>query len=76
MFAPTKYKLIHLTRHPKRFNLKAAILFEATEVSSKAHVRVLEVEIDSKLQWGPHVQRIQSKIEHQTNALTWIATST
>ena len=75
-FAPTKYELIHLTRHPKRFNLKAAIPFEAIEVSPKAHVRVLGVEIDSKLQWGPHVRRIQSKMEHQTNALTRIATST
>ena len=49
MFAPTKYELIYLTRYPKRFNLKAAILFEAIEVSPKAHVRVLGVEIDSKL---------------------------
>src|SRR5450755_1240857 len=73
---PTKYELIHLTRHPKRFNLEATISFEATEVSPKAHVRVLGVEIDSKLWWGPHVRRIQSKMEHQTNALTRIATST
>ena len=75
-FSPTKYELIHLTRYPKRFNLEATISFEATEVSPKAYVRVLGVEIDSKLRWGPHVRKIQSKMEHQTNALTRIATST
>ena len=75
-FAPTKYELIHLTRHPKKFNLGAAISLGATEVSPKAHVRILGVEIDSKLRWGPHVQKVRAKIEQQTSALTRIATST
>ena len=37
---------------------------------------MLGVEIDSKLRWSPHVRRVQSKLEQQTNALTRIATST
>ena len=49
MFAFTKYELIYFTRYPKRFNLKTAILFKVIEVSPKAYVRVLGVEIDSKL---------------------------
>ena len=49
MFALTKYKLIYFTRYPKRFNLKAAILFKAIKVSLKAYVWVLGVEINSKL---------------------------
>ena len=49
MFALTKYKLIHLTRHPKKFNLKATISFRETVVSPKAHVQVLKVKIDLKL---------------------------
>ena len=75
-FAPKKYELIHLTRHPKRFNMGASLSFEGTTIPPKAHVRVLGVEIDSKLKWGPHVRRIQSKMSQQTNALTRVATST
>ena len=48
-FAPTKYELIHLTRYPRKFNLGATISFREIEVLLKAHVRVLRVEIDSKL---------------------------
>ena len=75
-FAPAKYELIHLTRYPRKFNLKATISFGEVEVLPKAHVRVLGIEIDSKLRWSPHVRRVQSKLEQQTNALTRIATST
>lgn len=36
----------------------------------------LNVLIDSKLKWDPHVRKTQSKLERQTNAITRIATST
>ena len=75
-FSLSKYELIHLTRHAKKFNLAATITLEGTTVSPAPHVRVLGVEIDSKLKWGPHVRKVQSKLEWQTSAITRIAAST
>ena len=57
-FSPSKYELIHLTRHPKRFNLAATIALDGTTVKPSTHVRILGIEIDSKLRWGPHVRKV------------------
>ena len=49
MFAQKKYKLIHLTRHPKRFNIAASLWLEQCNVDPKTQIRVLGIELDTKL---------------------------
>ena len=76
LFAPTKYELIHLSRNPKRFNMAASINIASTEVEPKTDIRVLGLQIDTKLKWGPHVRKAQKKMVKQSMALTKISTST
>ena len=76
VFAPTKYELIHLSRNPKRFNMTASINIASTEIEPKTDIRVLGLQIDTKLKWGPHVRKTQEKMVKQSMALTKISTST
>ena len=48
-FAPQKYELVHLTRSPKRFNMKATVDLDATSTRPKISIRVLGLHIDGKL---------------------------
>ncbi len=61
-FAPQKYELVHLTRRPKRVNLKATIRFDQTTVEPKAAIRILGLHIDTKLRWGPHLAQVKSRM--------------
>ena len=70
VFAPTKYELIHLSRNPKRFNMTASINIASTEIEPKTDIRVLGLQIDTKLKWGPHVRKTQEKMVKQSMALT------
>ena len=76
VFAPTKYELIHLSRNPKRFNMTASINIASTEIEPKTDIRVLGLQIDTKLKWGPHVRKTQEKMVKQSMALAKISTST
>ena len=76
LFAPTKYKLSHLSRNPKRFNMAASINIASTEIEPKTDIRVLGLQIDTKLKWGPHVRKTQKKMVKKSMALTKISTST
>ena len=75
-FAQKKYELIHLTRHPKRFNMNASLRLDQCRINPKTQIRVLGIELDTKLWWGPHVQKVQAKITRQAMALHRITTST
>src|SRR6266536_3108620 len=75
-FAQKKYELIHLTRHPKRFNMAASLRLEQCNVDPKTQIRVLGIELDTKLRWGPHVRKVQQKIIKQSMALHRITAST
>lgn len=48
-FAPQKYELVHLTRSPKRFNMKAAVDLGITSTKPKTSIRILGLHIDGKL---------------------------
>ena len=54
-FAPKKYELVHLTRKPKKFSMAETVRFEAAEISPSASIRVLGLQVDSKLRWGPYI---------------------
>ena len=75
-FAPHKYELIHLTRSPKRFNMKAMVDLSKVKVKPDAVIRVLGLHIDGKLRWGPHIQKIKAKMTTQQLALSVVTGST
>lgn len=75
-FAPKKYELIHFAQNPKKFNMAAAISIAGITKTSKTNIKVLGVQIDTKLKWGPHVKKVQEKMVTQTRALTKVTTST
>jgi len=75
-FAPAKYELIHLTRRPKRHNLAATIDIQGNVLAAKANIRILGVQIDSRLRWGQHIAATTGKMASQMCALTRITKST
>ena len=75
-FAPQKYELMHLTRSHKRFNMEASMWLPGGDKSPSPTVRVLEVLLDSKLRWGPHISRTCDRATQQCHALTTLSAST
>ena len=76
VFAPDKYELIHLSRNPKKFDMSATIQIENNLIEPKTDIRVLGLQIDTKLKWGAHIRKTQEKMTSQSLALTKISTST
>ena len=76
VFAPKKYELIHLSRNPKKFNMFTVIQIGNKIIKPKTDIRILGLQIDSKLKWGAHTRKIQEKMTKQSRALTKISTST
>jgi hypothetical protein len=62
VFASIKYELIHLTRNHRRFNMQVELRIEAIQKTFALHVRVLSVQMNSKLKWKSHVRTIQKKM--------------
>lgn len=75
-FAPEKYELIHLSRTPRRFNMTATLRTSGVEVSPKQDIRILGVQIDTKLRWGAHLRKIEAKNATQMLAMTRLGAST
>jgi uncharacterized membrane protein YkvA (DUF1232 family) len=42
-FAPEKYEVLYLIRARKKFNLKAAPIFDGIQLEAKNHIRILGV---------------------------------
>lgn len=74
--APKKYELIHLTRNPKKFNMKATLDLESHQITRRAELKILGLWIHGKLRWGPHIKKVQGKTASQMMALTKVAAST
>ena len=49
VFAPKKYHLIHFTRSHKKFNIKAIVNIHGFTEGPVSNLRVLGVQVDSKL---------------------------
>ena len=75
VFEPSKYELIHLAKKPHRFNMKAVFKINNYKISPQADIRVLGVQIDTKLKWGSHIKKIENKLLKQTATLIEIASS-
>ena len=75
-FAPEKYEVLHLTRARKRFNLKATPTLEGIQIDTKTYIRLLGVQIDTKLKWGPHMKSVSEKASSLLLATGRISSST
>lgn len=51
--------MTHLARNPKRMNMAATTTIRTKTEARKAHIRVLGIQIDTKLRWGPQIKKIQ-----------------
>lgn len=75
-FAPEKYELMHMTRLSKHHDMTCTLMVERSQIEVKTDIKVLRVQVDSKLKWGPHINRVKMKIAKQSKALTMLKTST
>ncbi|KAF3352307.1 hypothetical protein VdG1_09169 [Verticillium dahliae VDG1] len=74
-FAPTKYELVHFTRDPKLNTTHALRLPQATIKASRS-CRYLGVQLDTRLQWGPHREKTEAAATKRLSALSALASST
>ena len=56
--------------------MSATIQIENNLIEPKTDIRVLGLQIDTKLKWGAHIRKTQEKMTSQSLALTKISTST
>ena len=70
IFFSTKYELIHLNKNSKKFNMQTTINLEKMQLISKTNIRILELQINTKLKWESHVKKLQNKMTNQTLTLT------
>ena len=62
IFFSTKYKLIHLNKSSKKFNMQTTINLKKMQLTSKINIQILELQIDTKLKWKLHVKNLQNKM--------------
>jgi hypothetical protein len=70
VFASIKYELVHLTRNHRRFNMQVELRIEKIQKSFAFYVRVLNVQMNSKLKWKLHIRAIQKKMITQMLTLS------
>ncbi len=59
-FASEKYELTHFTRKSKRFNMTVSLCIENSIIKLKLNIQVLEVQLNTKLQWDLHLCQIEA----------------
>jgi len=67
--------MVHLSTNPS-YTIGASLTIQGEELAPKEPIRVLGLQIDSRLQWGPHVAKFKVKMVTQILALGRIASST
>ncbi len=75
-FASIKYELIHLVRNTAKFDMQTSIRICDVIKQLSSHVRVLRVQIDSRLKWEAHLRSIQKKMTTQSLTLSRLTAST
>jgi hypothetical protein len=70
IFASIKYELVHLARNHRRFNMQIELRIEEIQKSFAFYVRVLNVQMNSKLKWKSHIRAIQKKMITQILAFS------
>lgn len=64
-FNINKCELIHFSRMSQRYNMKYEIELINHQISAKADIRVLSVQLNLRLQWQLHVRQLQVKLVTQ-----------
>ena len=75
-FAPIKYNLVYLTRKPKKVNLIITVRLRIVLIQPDLVIRVLGLQVDTKIRQGLYLVKTKAKIVNQKRALTCISAST
>ena len=59
--------MIHFTRKLRKFNMMISIQIESSMIKLKSDVRVLKIQLNTKLQWDAHLWQIE--VSHVTRML-------
>jgi hypothetical protein len=70
VFVSIKYELIHFIKNSKKFDMMITIKIDSNTIQSRIDIRVLDVQIDTRLKWDSHVRKIQEKMTKQIMILT------
>jgi hypothetical protein len=70
VFISIKYELIHFIKNSKKFDMTITIKIDSNTIQSRIDIRVLDVQIDTRLKWDSHVRKIQEKMTKQIMILT------
>ena len=74
-FAPDKYELVHFTRNPQANTTHPLRLPQAT-IEPSPSCRYLGIEMDSRLYWDYHREKVEKKATTRLSALSALASST
>jgi ribonuclease HI len=74
-FAPAKYELVHFTRDPEKNSTHALRLPHAT-IKASASCRYLGIQMDTKLRWDYHREKVEAGATKRLSALSALASST
>ena len=74
-FAPAKYELVHFTRDPRMNTTRPLHLPNAT-IQASPSCRYLGIEMDSRLRWDHHREKVEAKATQRLAALSALASST
>jgi nickel-dependent lactate racemase len=70
VFVSIKYELIHFIKNSKKFDMTITSKIDSNTIQSRINIRVLDVQIDTRLKWDSHVRKIQEKMTKQIMILT------
>jgi hypothetical protein len=76
LFVSIKYELIHFIKNSKKFDITVTIKIESSTIQSKIDIRVLRVQIDTRLKWNSHVRKVQKRMIRQFMTFTKMSTFT
>ena len=74
-FAPMKYELVHFTRDPTANSTHPLRLPHAT-IQASPSCRYLGIQMDSRLRWDYHREKVEAKATQRLSALSALASST
>ena len=71
-FNSKKYELIHLSYTSCRFNMQTILQIKKTIMILSTSVQMLNVWVNSQLQWDEHIKKMLNKMKIQINTLVCI----
>ncbi|OAQ57920.1 reverse transcriptase [Pochonia chlamydosporia 170] len=74
-FAPAKYELVHFTRDPKA-NCTHALRLPHTTIKASPFCKYLGIQLDTRLRWEYHRERMETGATKRLSALSALASST